>query len=119
MANTTVSGLLAALALVAAGAAAAAGTHVTGLVTQLNGGTLQILTTARDTATVALDDHTGYTKWITHKPRQQDSRATAKSVAPGRCVDVEFRANGTRVAKVVRISVDDAGTLDDPCKAIR
>jgi hypothetical protein len=34
-------------------------------------------------------------------------------------VDVELRERGGRVAKIVRINTDGAGTIDDPCRALR
>jgi len=119
MGTRAVAALIGALAVGATGATSAASAHVAGLVTRADGTALQILTTARETTTVTLDEHTSYLKWITHKPRQQDSRATAKSIAAGRCVDVELRGPVGRVAKVVRINADEAGTVDDPCRAIR
>jgi hypothetical protein len=119
MATQTSRGLLCAFVLAASAAATAAGGRVTGVVTRVDARSLQIQTTARGTTTVTLDDHTGYMKWITHKPRQQSNRATMRSVVPGSCVDVELKDGRDRVARTVRVSADDAGTFTDPCKAIR
>ena len=70
-----------------------------GLVTRADGTALQILTTARETITVTLDEHTSYLKWITHKPRQQDNRVKSGSLGV--------------------LLTDEAGTVDDPCRVIR
>jgi hypothetical protein len=119
MGTRAVAVLVGALAVGATGATSAAGAHVAGLVTRADGTALQILTTSRETTTVTLDEHTSYLKWITHKPRQQDNRASARSVTAASCVDVELRERGGRVAKIVRINTDGAGTIDDPCRALR
>jgi hypothetical protein len=118
MAIRTVMGIILTLT-VGATPAGAAGREVTGLVTAATDKSLEIRTHGKETTTISVDDKTGYMKWITHQPWQQDNRASRQSVAVGSCVDIELRADDSRVAKIVRINADGAGTLYDPCKAIR
>jgi hypothetical protein len=110
-------GIMLALA-VGASAAGAAAHRVTGLVTAVADESLQIKN-REQTTTVGIDDKTGYMKWITHQPWQQDSRASSRSVAAGSCVDIELRGGDGNVAKMVRINTEPAGSLFDPCKRIR
>ena len=58
-------------------------------------------------------------KWITHQPWQQDNRAKSQSVSVGSCVEVELREDEGRVAKIVRVNADPAGSVFDPCKTMR
>ena len=107
------------LALAMGVTAARASQQVTGVVTATADKSLEIAVAGREMTTVAVDAKTEYVKWITHAPWQQDSRATAGSVAVGSCVDVELRAGEGRIARIVRVSKDGAGTLYDPCKRVR
>jgi hypothetical protein len=102
-----------------AAAASAARDRLTGLVTAATDQSLRLTTIRKQTMTVNVDDKTKYMKWITHQPWQQDGRANRRSVAVGSCVDVELRADDSRIAKIVWVNVDGAGTFYDPCKAIR
>jgi hypothetical protein len=117
MAVRTFMGIMLALAI-GASVAGAAGHRATGLVTAVADESLQI-TNSEQTTTISIDNKTGYMKWITHQPWQQDSRASSRSVAVGSCVDVELRAGDGQVAKLVRINTDGARTFYDPCKSIR
>jgi hypothetical protein len=103
---------------VGASAARAVAHRVTGVVTAVGDESLQI-TNREQTTTVGVDDKTGYMKWITHQPWQQDTRASRQSVAAGSCVDIELRAGDGRVAKLVRINTEPAGSLFDSCKTLR
>jgi hypothetical protein len=118
MARRMFMGIAAALVIGATGASAGAG-RVTGLVTAATGTSLQIMTIREGEATVSVDGRTDYMKWITHKPWQQDNSARRGSVGAGSCVDVQLRSDEGRVAKIVRVNVDGAGTLYDPCRQIR
>ena len=118
MAERTFMGIMLACAVGVASAAGAAAHRVTGLVTAVADESLQI-TNSEQTTTISTDDKTGYMKWITHKPWQQDSRADRRSVAAGSCVDIELRGGDGNVAKMVRINTEPAGSLFDPCKRIR
>jgi hypothetical protein len=118
MAKRTFMGITVALALGATAASAGAG-RVTGLVTAATDTAVQIRTIGEGETTVSVDGSTGYMKWITHKPWQQDNRANHGSVAAGSCVDVQLRSDAGRVAKSVWINADGAGTLYDPCRGIR
>ena len=81
--------------------------------------TMQIMLRDAGTREVRTDNTTAYMKWITHRPWQQETRATRQSLVVGRCVDIEVRPNDTGVAKLVRISDEPAGALFDPCKTLR
>jgi hypothetical protein len=118
MARRMFVGLMVAVAL-GATAASAGARRVTGLVKAATGTSLQIMTIREGEATVTVDGRTDYMKWITHKPWQQDNSAKRGSVGAGSCVDVQLRSDQGAVAKSVWINVDGAGTLYDPCRAIR
>jgi hypothetical protein len=118
MAKRMLIGITVAVALGATAASAGAG-RVTGLVTAATDTSVQIRTIGEGDATVGIDGRTDFMKWITHKPWQQDNSASRGSVAAGSCVDVQLRSDAGRVAKIVRINADGAGTLYDPCRAIR
>jgi hypothetical protein len=113
--------LLMGIALVVAVGASASGAarRMTGLVTAVTDKSLQMTTDGKEFTTVGVDDRTSYMKWITHQPWQQDTRLNSRSVAAGSCVEVDLRAGDSRVAKIVWINVDGAGTAYDPCKRIR
>jgi hypothetical protein len=118
MARQMFVGLMVAVAL-GATAASAGARRVTGLVKAATSTSLQIMTIREGEATVTVDGRTDYMKWITHKPWQQDNSAKRGSVGAGSCVDVQLRSDQGAVAKIVRINDDGAGTLYDPCRAIR
>ena len=122
MAKRTLMGITVAVAVVVAlgtTAASAGAGRVTGLVTAATDTSVQIRTIGEGDATVSVDGRTDYMKWITHKPWQQDNSASRGSVAAGSCVDVQLRSDAGRLAKIVRINADGAGTLYDPCRGIR
>ena len=115
----TFTGITLALALALGATAARAASHrVIGRVTVVNNTSMEVRNN-EETATIGVDAKTVYTKWVTHKPWQQDTSASSQSVAPGSCVNVELRADEGRVAKAVFISRDGAGTIYDPCRDIR
>jgi hypothetical protein len=118
MAKQVFVGLMVAVAL-GATAASAGARRVTGLVRAATGTSLQITTFREGEATVSIDARTDYMKWITHKPWQQDNSANRRTVGAGSCVDVQLRSDQGAVAKSVFVNADGAGTLYDPCRAIR
>jgi hypothetical protein len=118
MTRLLVLGSAAALLLGAATIGASAG-RVLGVVTAYSDKSLQVTSKTEGTTAVGLDEKTDYTTWITHKPLQQNTRASLRTVAVGSCVDVELRANGGSLAKTVRISAEPAGSIFDPCKTMR
>jgi hypothetical protein len=120
MAKRTWMGITVAVAVALGATAASAGARrVTGVVKAATSTSLQIMTIREGEATVGVDGRTEYMKWITHKPWQQDNSANRGSVGAGSCVDVQLRSDQGAVAKSVWINTDGAGTLYDPCKAIR
>jgi hypothetical protein len=56
--------------------------------------------------TVTLDDRTTYTKLITQKPWQEDTRLSAAALGAGRFVAVHVRKNSANVADWVQIATD-------------
>jgi hypothetical protein len=115
----TFVGITLALALALGVTAARAANHqVIGRVTVVTNTSMEVRNNEQ-TATIGVDGKTVYTKWVTHKPWQQDRSANSQSVAVGSCVNVELRADQGQLAKSVWISPDGAGTLYDPCRAIR
>ena len=119
MAKRTLLGITVAVAALGATGASAGAGRVTGLVTAATNTSVQIRTIGEGDATVGVDGRTDYMKWITHKPWQQDNSANRGSVGAGSCVDLQLRSDAGRVAKIVRINADGAGTLYDPCRGIR
>jgi hypothetical protein len=118
MARRTVTGFMLALAIGGVSLIGAAD-RVKGLVTAVTNQSLQVRTTReKESTNVSVDEKTGYLRWITHQPWQADSRMSSSSIAVGSCVDIELRGD-TRTAKLVRINTDGAGTVYDPCKAVR
>ena len=105
--------------LVGAATIGASAGRVSGVVTAVSDKSLQVTSKAEGTTSVGLDAKTSYVKWITHKPLQEDTRASARMLTVGSCVDVELRANGGSVAKTVRINTEPAGSMFDPCKTMR
>jgi hypothetical protein len=118
MKKSLVLGSAAALLLGAATIGASTG-RVSGVVTAFSDKSLQVTSKTEGTTTVGLDEKTYYVKWITHKPLQQDTRASLGTLALGSCVEVELRANGGSMAKTVRISTEPARSMFDPCKTRR
>lgn len=92
--------------------------RATGVLTGVSERTLQITTKGREVVTVGIDAKTAYLKWTTHQPWQAGG-VNNRSIAMGRCVSVEERADASGIAKVVWVNVDGAGTIWDPCKALR
>jgi hypothetical protein len=67
---------------------------------------------------IHLDEQTEYMKWVTHEPWQQNTRADDEALVAGRCVAIELRQGGG-TADLVRVSAEPAGSLFDPCQAMR
>jgi len=109
----------AAVLLLGTAAIGASGTRLSGIVAAKSTTSLQITTKAEGTKTVGIDEKTYYTKWITEKPWQQDTRADASLVTAGSCVEVELRSAGGSIAKAVHVNTEPAGSMFDPCKTIR
>lgn len=60
----------------------------------------------REILTVTLDDRTTYTKLITQKPWQEDTRLSAAALSSGRYVAVHVRKDNSNVADWVQIATD-------------
>jgi hypothetical protein len=111
-------GIVLVMALAAA-AATAEEPRVTGVVMAATDVQLQVMTKSRETTTVTIDDQTHFVKWVNHAPWVHNNETIGKAAAVGSCIEVELRARDGRVAKLVRVNSDGAGTRMDPCKAIR
>ena len=60
----------------------------------------------KEILTVTLDDRTTYTKLITQKPWQEDTRLSAAALGTGRFVAVHVRKDNPSVADWVQIATD-------------
>ena len=83
---------------------AIAGREIVGRVTDVTATSLSVR--AREIVTVTLDNRTQYTKWITQKPWQEDTRLDARSLKVGRLVAVHPRNDDGSVAGWVQIATD-------------
>ena len=83
---------------------AIAGRDIVGRVTDVTATSLSVK--AREIVTVALDSRTQYTKWITQKPWQEDTRLDARSLKVGRLVAVHPRTDDGSVAGWIQIATD-------------
>ena len=83
---------------------ATAGRDIVGRVTDVTATLLSVR--AREIVTVTLDSRTQYTKWITQKPWQEDTRLDARSLKVGRLVAVHPRKDDGSVAGWVQIATD-------------
>lgn len=61
-----------------------------GVITKVERDRIEIRTDNRETRSVSLSSETRYLKWIMAKPWQQDARADARSLRPGRRVHVNL-----------------------------
>ena len=102
-------------AVMLASIAQAGSPSTVGVVTAVDGNTVQV-TAKGATKSLRLDGKSQFVKWITHQPWQQDNRADRNKLTVGRCVQVE--ADEANVARLVRINLDDTGTIWSPCKDI-
>ena len=103
-------------ALVVFASSAQTADKIVGAVVSMNEDSLQVTAKSGTTQSVRLDGKTGYVKWITHQPWQQDSRADRTFLHVGRCVTIEVRRDDPGVAKLIRINTDEVGTLWNPCR---
>ncbi|HUK36043.1 MAG TPA: hypothetical protein VLV86_19135 [Vicinamibacterales bacterium] len=111
---------VAALAVLVGGLPVSAAAHrITGVVTGVSDRSLQVTTANKEVHVVAIDAETTYAKWITHQPWQQSARLDGRALTAGRCVQVEERSENGHVANVVRINLDTASTIWDPCTSLR
>ena len=83
---------------------AIAGRDIVGRITDVSATSLSVR--AREIVTVTLDSRTQYTKWITQKPWQEDTRLDARSLKVGRLVAVHPRNEDGSVAGWVQIATD-------------
>jgi hypothetical protein len=95
--------LVSGLGLALPGRAVASRTIV-GRVTDYNGASLSVRD--REVLTVTLDERTTYSKLITQKPWQEDTRLTANALSVGRFVAVHVRTGNSAVADWVQIATD-------------
>jgi hypothetical protein len=83
---------------------AVASRSIVGRVTDYNGASLSVRD--REVLTVTLDERTTYSKLITQKPWQADTRLTASALGVGRFVVVHVRTDNPAVADWVQIATD-------------
>ena len=102
-------------ALMLASIAQAGSPAMVGVVTAVDGTSVQV-TAKAGAKSLRLDGKSQFVKWITHQPWQQDNRADRSKLTVGRCVQVE--SDGASVARLIRINLDDTGTIWSPCKGI-
>ena len=96
--------VLASLVGVALPSKAAAGRDIVGRITDVTATSLSVR--AGEIVTVSLDSRTQYTKWITQKPWQENTRLDARSLKVGRLVAVHLRKDDGSVAGWVQIATD-------------
>ena len=94
-------------------------THMVGAVASVTPNSLDVVTKSEGTKSVSLDGSTQYLKWITHKPWQESQQADFASLAVGRCVQVDLRSADKNEAKMVWVSTEPIGSINDPCHAFR
>jgi hypothetical protein len=75
-----------------------------GRITSVNAASLSVRD--KEVVTVTLDNRTVYTKLITQKPWQEDTRLTADALAVGRLVVVHVRSDNPGIARWVQIATD-------------
>jgi hypothetical protein len=108
-----------ALLLMGATRRTAAAETIVGVVTELFQDSVQVRPNRGGAPReVTLDGDTKYMRWITHQPWQQSTVADRSFVKTGRCISVEPRGDA-HVAKLVRISADEVGTIYSPCRPPR
>ena len=93
----------------------AAAETVVGVVTAVSGGEVRVKPRHGEERVATLDARTAYARWITHQPWQQETVADRGFVKAGRCVAVELRRDDERLAKLVRVSLGELGTVHSPC----
>lgn len=97
------------LTLVSAGgtgfpSAALASRTIAGRITAYSATSLSVID--KEVLTVAIDTRTVYTKLITQKPWQEDTRLSASALGVGRFVAVHIRTDNPNVAEWVQIATD-------------
>ena len=83
---------------------ASANKIIVGRVVEYNGSSLSVLD--KEALTVTLDPNTMYSKLVTQKPWQQDTRLNASALGIGRFVAVHVRKDNPNVADWVQIATD-------------
>lgn len=95
---------LAAIVSTALPSKAVAGRGATGRITDLTATSMSVLD--EEVLTFTLDSRTHYTKWITQKPWQEDTRLDARALGVGRLVAVHPRKDEGSVADWVQVATD-------------
>lgn len=83
---------------------AVAGRGTTGRITDVTATSISVQD--REIVTFTLDSRTQYTKWITQKPWQQDTRLNTRALRVGRLVAIHPRKDDGNVADWVQIATD-------------
>jgi len=96
--------LVSAVGIVLPSKAGAASKDIVGRITDYNGTSLSLRD--KEVLTVTLDRRTTYTKLITQKPWQEDTRLSARALGVGRFVAVHVRTDDPTVAEWVQIATD-------------
>jgi hypothetical protein len=97
-------GLVALAFAVAFPATASVSRTITGRITAFTATSLSVQD--REILTVALNDRTVYTKLLTQKPWEEDTRLGARALAVGRYVAVHVSGEGPLVADWVQVATD-------------
>ena len=83
---------------------AVAGRGATGRITDVSATSISVQD--KEVVTFTLDSRTHYTKWITQKPWQEDTRLDARALRAGRLVAVHPRKDDGSVADWVQVATD-------------
>jgi hypothetical protein len=109
-----------ALLLWAGAASAAPGADgLTGFITRVGEESVEITTRPGTSRSVRISAGTRYMTWITHQPWQQPAGADRTFLQVDRCVQVQLRSGEPPVAEIIRINIDPAGSMGDPCRRLR
>ena len=103
-------------ALMLASVAHAGSPAMVGVITAIDGNSVQVTAKAGAAKSLRLDGKSQFVKWITHQPWQQDNRADRSKLTVGRCVQIE--SDDASIARLIRINLDDTGTIWSPCHEI-
>ena len=94
-----------AMVTLASGATAWAATRtVTGRVTAVSSTSVSALD--NEIVTLTLDSRTAFTKWVTQKPWEQDTRLSASALRVGQYVAIHRRREAVNAASWVQIATD-------------
>ena len=96
---------------------ASAASAVTGRITSYGPTSISVLD--KEVVTLTIDSRTAFTKWVTQKPWEQDTRLTAAALRVGQLVAMYRRDDDSRVASWVQIATDVQSVTAAPVFADR